>query len=81
MEEIQSIEGGETAEFALEEFTSNSEIIYAASLVLATVTEIDTKLLDRSEAATFSQMKAKALRLMEFSIGELYYEVFGDDPC
>ena len=69
----------ELPEEGIIEFTSTSEYIASACSALATIDEMDTALMSRSDEKRVKRIRRQSLRILSECINELYEELFEDN--
>lgn len=60
-------------------FTTTSEYIQGASVALATVSELDPMIMNKSDELRVKRIKRKAIKIIDICISEMYDELFETD--
>lgn len=60
-------------------FTTTAEYIQGASVALATVSELDPMIMNKSDELRVKRIKRKAIKIIDICISEMYDELFETD--
>lgn len=60
-------------------FTTTAEYIQGAAVALATVSELDPMIMNKSDELRVKRIKRKAIKIIDICISEMYDELFETD--